>query len=61
MIWRLWWLLEVTLNVAGLVIAWPGMALLDAADWCQRRKWAAKGSTIKPIVDPTFIKSERVE
>lgn len=60
--WKLWRALYRTLDAIGIVLAYPGLWLLDTADRCAVRMRAAKARGVKPFPPrPGFVKATRVE
>lgn len=60
--WRMWKAMQLAFDCIGLVLAYPGLRLLDLSDECGRRKMAAKARNVKPRpIPPGFSKARRVE
>jgi hypothetical protein len=62
--WLVWRWLARALGVIGVVLAWPGCALLDLSDYCRDKAWEARSRhdakyPNKP--DPNFVRARVLE
>lgn len=62
--WRFWRGIAKVCTWVGFVLVWPGAALLDLADECDRRAWchrSARGAKDPRPADPNFVRATIVE